>query len=135
MSQNIVLQTTPSQTLFPLNMPSIDALFPGFAPGDFAVICGSPSIQTLTSLLAVNAQLPRQLRRFKQQRGFCGRRQYLQALPNRQARPNPPAEPRAIPELFFRAQGKLRHPQKNLLLFLLEAAKREKREKTVTCVF
>jgi hypothetical protein len=51
----------PPQTLFSLNMRNITNLFPGFAPGDFAVLHGSSSILSLTSLLCVRAQLPTQL--------------------------------------------------------------------------
>jgi hypothetical protein len=47
--------------LFPLRMRNVDALFPGFAPGDFAVVYGSPSVQSLISILCVKAQLPTQL--------------------------------------------------------------------------
>ena len=42
-------------------MPGVDELFPGFAPGDFAVLYGSPSVISLTSLLCIRAQLPVQL--------------------------------------------------------------------------
>ncbi len=61
MSQNTILRTLPPQNLFSLNMPNIDDLFPGFAAGDFAVIYGSSSVQTLTSMLCIKAQLPTQL--------------------------------------------------------------------------
>jgi hypothetical protein len=50
-----------AQPLFSLNMPTVDELFPGFAPGDFAVLHGSPSIISMTSLLCIRAQLPTQL--------------------------------------------------------------------------
>lgn len=50
-----------AQSLFSLNMPGVDELFPGFAPGDFAVLYGSPSVISLTSLLCIRAQLPVQL--------------------------------------------------------------------------
>lgn len=50
-----------AQPLFSLNMPSVDELFPGFALGDFAVLYGSPSVISLTSLLCIRAQLPVQL--------------------------------------------------------------------------
>lgn len=50
-----------AKTYFSLNMPGVDELFPGFAPGDFAVLYGSPSVTSLTSLLCVRAQLPIQL--------------------------------------------------------------------------
>ncbi|MGZ3847434.1 MAG: hypothetical protein ACXVBH_15335, partial [Flavisolibacter sp.] len=49
------------QPLLSLNMPGVDELFPGFAPGDFAVLYGSPSVISLTSLLCIRAQLPTQL--------------------------------------------------------------------------
>jgi hypothetical protein len=42
-------------------MLGVDELFPGFAPGDFAVLYGSPSVISLTSLLCIRAQLPAQL--------------------------------------------------------------------------
>jgi hypothetical protein len=62
MSQNLITKTiTQQQRLFSLNMRNVSDLFPGFAPGDFAVIYGSPSIVSLTSLLCVRAQLPSQL--------------------------------------------------------------------------
>jgi hypothetical protein len=63
MSQNILIKptTTQTQALFPLNMRNINDLFPGFSPGDFAVIYGSPSVISLTSLLCVRAQLSTQL--------------------------------------------------------------------------
>ena len=50
-----------AQSLLSLNIPSVDGLFPGFAPGDFALLHGSPSVTSLTSLLCVRAQLPVQL--------------------------------------------------------------------------
>jgi hypothetical protein len=44
-----------------LNLRNVNQLFPGFAEGDFAVIDGSSSVISLTSLLCVRAQLARQL--------------------------------------------------------------------------
>ena len=61
MTQNLIVKPTMAQPLFSLNMPSVDELFPGFAPGDFAVLYGSPSVISLTSLLCIRAQLPVQL--------------------------------------------------------------------------
>jgi phage gp36-like protein len=63
MSQNMLVKPMlpRTQDLFPLKMRNIDALFPGFATGDFAVIYGSPSVQSLLSMLCVKAQLPIQL--------------------------------------------------------------------------
>jgi hypothetical protein len=62
MPQNLITKTvTQPQTLFSLNILNVNDLFPGFAPGDFAVVQGSPSIAYLTSLLCVRAQLPSQL--------------------------------------------------------------------------
>lgn len=60
MTQNLLEKPTISQPLFSLNMPEVDDLFPGFAPGDFAVLYGS-SVMSLTSLLCIRAQLPPQL--------------------------------------------------------------------------
>lgn len=46
---------------FTFNTLEVDYLFPGFTPGEFAVIYGSPSVTQLASLLCVRAQLPTQL--------------------------------------------------------------------------
>ena len=61
MSQNLIVKPTMAQPLFSLNMPDVDELFPGFTSGDFAVLYGSPSVISLTSLLCIRAQLPAQL--------------------------------------------------------------------------
>ena len=61
MTQNLIVKSTMTQPLFCLNMPGVDELFPGFAPGDFAMLYGSPSVISLTSLLCIRAQLPAQL--------------------------------------------------------------------------
>ena len=62
MSQSLIIQpAAKQQSLFSLNMRGVDELFPGFAPGDFAVIRGSQSVTSLTSLLCIRAQLPTQL--------------------------------------------------------------------------
>jgi hypothetical protein len=59
MSQTVVLKPTLSQPVFPLNIRSVDKIFPGFAYGDFALIQGT-SVLSLSSLLCVQAQLPTQ---------------------------------------------------------------------------
>jgi len=61
MFQNLIAKPTLAQSLFSLNIPGVDELFQGFAPGDFALLYGSPSVISLTSLLYVRAQLPSQL--------------------------------------------------------------------------
>ena len=61
MTQNLIAKPTMTQPLLSLNMLGVDELFPGFAPGDFAVLYGSPSVNSLTSLLCIRAQLPTQL--------------------------------------------------------------------------
>ncbi len=66
MQQNLIVkplmaQTIKTKTYFSLNMPGVDEFFPGFTLGDFAVLYGSPSVTSLTSLLCVRAQLPVQL--------------------------------------------------------------------------
>jgi predicted ATP-dependent serine protease len=61
LSQNTIVKATPSQSLLSLNIRNINRLFPGFAVGDFAILTGSPSVLSLTSLLCVRAQLPVQL--------------------------------------------------------------------------
>lgn len=61
LTQETLTKPLASQTLLTLNMPNIDALFPGFAAGDFAVLHGAPGILQLSLLLCVRAQLPSQL--------------------------------------------------------------------------
>jgi hypothetical protein len=63
MSQNLITKTITQQqqTLFSLNLRTVNDLFPGFSPGDFAVVHGSASMAFLTSLLCVRAQLPTEL--------------------------------------------------------------------------
>ena len=58
--QNTVLKTVESQPVLSLNMRNVNQLFPGLAIGDFAVLYGSNSVQSLASLLCVRAQLPPQ---------------------------------------------------------------------------
>jgi hypothetical protein len=50
-----------SPPLLSLNMRNVNQLFPGLAVGDFAVLHGSSSVVSLSSLLCVRAQLPVQL--------------------------------------------------------------------------
>ena len=57
----MLAKTLSAQPLLALNMRNINQLFPGFAVGDFAVLYGSPSVLSLSSLLCVRAQLPTQL--------------------------------------------------------------------------
>jgi hypothetical protein len=59
--QSTVVKTVSPQPLLSLNMRNINDLFPGLALGDFAVLHGSESVQSLASLLCVRAQLPVQL--------------------------------------------------------------------------
>lgn len=62
--QNLIVKPSMAQATkpyFSLNMPGVDELFPGFMPGDFAILYGSSSVISLTSLLCVRAQLPPQL--------------------------------------------------------------------------
>jgi hypothetical protein len=59
--QHTITKTLSSQPLLSLNMRNVNELFPGFAMGDFAVLHGSSSILSLSSLLCVKAQLPIQL--------------------------------------------------------------------------
>lgn len=58
---NMLTKTGIAKPLFSLNVPYVDELFPGFSPGDFALLYGSPSFISVTSLLCVRAQLPVQL--------------------------------------------------------------------------
>lgn len=61
MQQKLILKSAITQTTakpFAFNVPSIDALFPGFKAGDFAVVYGPQSVTSLVSKLCVRAQLP-----------------------------------------------------------------------------
>ena len=44
MPQNLIVKPTMAQSLFSLNMPDVDELFPGFVSDDFAALYGSPLI-------------------------------------------------------------------------------------------
>lgn len=69
MTQNLLIKpttiTTTQQQQCParltLNMPDVDQLFPGFKPGDFAVLHGSTSLISLAARICVRAQIPAQL--------------------------------------------------------------------------
>lgn len=61
MMQNVMVKPAMAQQRFTFNTPEVDDLFPGFTPGEFAVIYGSTSVTSLASLLCIRAQLPTQL--------------------------------------------------------------------------
>jgi RecA/RadA recombinase len=63
MSQILLTRNVAQQLskLFKVNTPEVDFLFPGFAPGDFAVVNAASTMTYLSSLLCVRAQLPQQL--------------------------------------------------------------------------
>jgi hypothetical protein len=61
MLQNLIVKSTLPTAYFSLNMSGVDNTFPGLVPGDFAVLYGSQSVASLTSLLCIRAQLPVQL--------------------------------------------------------------------------
>ncbi len=61
MMQNIMVKPTSAPQKFAFNVPEVDYLFPGFTTEEFAVIYGSPSVTSLTSLLCIRAQMPTQL--------------------------------------------------------------------------
>ena len=61
MMQNVMVKPQAAQQRFTFNTPEVDDLFPGFTPGEFAVIHGSASLTSFTSMLCVRAQLPTQL--------------------------------------------------------------------------
>jgi len=60
LSQNLIVKPALSQPIFPLDIRSVNEVFPGFELGDFAVLQGS-SVSSLTSMLCVKSQLPTQL--------------------------------------------------------------------------
>ena len=61
--QKLILKTAMAQTTPKLsfNVPDIDALFPAFKTGDFAVVYGPQVVTSLVSQLCVRAQLPTEL--------------------------------------------------------------------------
>ncbi|MBY9013158.1 MAG: hypothetical protein KGD70_12355 [Candidatus Lokiarchaeota archaeon] len=61
MYQNTILKTAEQGKLLSFNTQHLSQLFPGFTIGDFAVLYGSKSVLSLSSLLCVRAQLPPQL--------------------------------------------------------------------------
>jgi len=56
-----IVKPVEPQPVLSLNMRNVNNLFSGFTIGDFAVLYGSHSVQSLVSLLCVRAQLPPQL--------------------------------------------------------------------------
>jgi hypothetical protein len=56
-----IVKTVEPQSVLSLNMRNISKLFSGFEIGDFALLYGSHSVQSLVSLLCVRAQLAPQL--------------------------------------------------------------------------
>ncbi|MGZ4850613.1 MAG: hypothetical protein ACXV2C_04455, partial [Candidatus Bathyarchaeia archaeon] len=64
MQQSLLIKPSMAQAVLRrlnFNIKDIDGLFPGFKAGDFAVIYGPQSVNSLASLLSVRAQLPSQL--------------------------------------------------------------------------
>ena len=61
MYHNPILKKPESELLLPLGFETIDKVFPGFTSGDFAVIHGSSTVQSLLPTLCVKAQFPYQL--------------------------------------------------------------------------
>jgi hypothetical protein len=61
LSSRTVVESVPPQHRLSFNIEGVDALFPGFALGDFAVLHGSPTVSSLALLLCVRAQMPYQL--------------------------------------------------------------------------
>ncbi|WGM88666.1 MAG: hypothetical protein IAX21_10655 [Candidatus Bathyarchaeota archaeon] len=56
-----ILKKTQTKLCLSLDIEHVDSLFPGFLIGDFAVIHGSSTVQSLLPTLCVKAQLPYQL--------------------------------------------------------------------------
>jgi hypothetical protein len=56
-----IVKPVEPQPVLSLNMRNVNNLFSGFTIGDFAVLYGAHSVQSLVSLLCVRAQLPPQL--------------------------------------------------------------------------
>ncbi|MCL2359544.1 hypothetical protein [Candidatus Bathycorpusculum sp.] len=61
MLQNVIIKSQVAQQKLSFNTPEVDELFPGFTLGEFALIHGSASVTTITSMLCIRVQLPAQL--------------------------------------------------------------------------
>ncbi len=64
MQQQLIIKSAMSQTTltrFTFNVPDIDSLFPGFKPGDFAVLYGPQTVTSIATSLCARAQLPNRL--------------------------------------------------------------------------
>lgn len=61
MSLRTIAKSSLSLLRLSFNIATVDALFPGFAIADCALLQGSPAVLQLSMLLAVRAQLPYQL--------------------------------------------------------------------------
>ena len=61
MYQNTIIKSAEQKQVLSLNNQNVNQLFPGFKLGDFALLYGSHSVLSLSSLLCVRAQLPMQL--------------------------------------------------------------------------
>ena len=61
MYQNTIIKSAEQKQVLSLNNQNVNQLFPGFTLGDFALLYGSHSVLSLSSLLCVRAQLPMQL--------------------------------------------------------------------------
>ena len=64
MQQQLIIKSAMSQTTltrFTFNIPDIDSLFPGFKPGDFAVLYGPQTVTSIATSLCARAQLPNRL--------------------------------------------------------------------------
>jgi DNA repair protein RadA len=59
--QNTIIKRAEQKQVLSLNNQNVNQLFPGFTLGDFALLYGSQSVLSLSSLLCVRAQLPLQL--------------------------------------------------------------------------
>ena len=55
-----ILKKTQSKLRLSLDIKNVDSLFPGFMIGDFAVLQGSSTVQSLLPTICVKAQLPYQ---------------------------------------------------------------------------
>jgi len=61
LSSRTLVESVPSHSCLSFNIEGVDALFPSFVSGDFAVLHDSPAVVSLSMLLCVRAQLPYQL--------------------------------------------------------------------------
>lgn len=124
MAQSITIKSIPSQITLSFNMQNIDSLFPGLTLGDFAVVYGSPSVLSLSLLLAVRAQLPYQLGGLESSAVFVDGGNTFRLYETSRAARLHSLQPRQVLQRIFISRAFTAHQMTSIIL--------EKLEETIT---